>query len=414
MVENEASPEDRTEEGVRWLKCAAERGHQKSKNILAQMQLQAGVELKSLIAKARTNDVDAIFTLGRWFFDGWGVKQDRTEALKWFQKGSELGSERCRLRLADIYFSGVCSDIGIPKSYERSLSIYRELARSNMPLHCYKLGVCLKSGSISEQKESYKWFEKAAQQGSIEAMYELGLQSNGENNFKKARSWFNEAASKGHAASHRKLAEIYRSGQVGEKNEPEAFRWFLSGAELGDANCQYHVAKYYKEGNAGILKDDERAFGWCMLSADQGFAQAMFAAGEHYEQGIGVRADEREARKWFQKAADHGDMNALVRLAMHEAHDAAEYQHAEALRQAYQRFKTAADAGNALGCFWVGIYNWLGTVTDVPRNREEAIKWLQKAYEGGYPAKRHIDQILRGEKMTAEEQRSTYLQLIGK
>jgi hypothetical protein len=48
--------------------------------------------------------------------------------------------------------------------------------------------------------------------------------------------------------------------------------------------------------------------------AEKGHASAMCSLGSHYWYGWGVKKDEKEALKWFRKAADKGHASAMYNL----------------------------------------------------------------------------------------------------
>ena len=55
-----------------------------------------------------------------------------------------------------------------------------------------------------------------------------------------------------------------------------------------------------------MAKDEREAVKWYRKAADGGNADAMPNLGYMYEQGRGVPRDEAEAVKWYRKAADAG------------------------------------------------------------------------------------------------------------
>jgi TPR repeat protein len=65
----------------------------------------------------------------------------------------------------------------------------------------------------------------------------------------------------------------------------------------------------YQEGH-GVAKDDREAVKWYRKAAEQGNAPAQYSLGVMYEDGRGVTKDESEAVKWYRKAAEQGDADA--------------------------------------------------------------------------------------------------------
>jgi TPR repeat protein len=53
---------------------------------------------------------------------------------------------------------------------------------------------------------------------------------------------------------------------------------------------------------------------WCRTAAEQGLPEAQFTLGMCYRQGVGVAADEQEATRLLQLAADAGYAPAAEQL----------------------------------------------------------------------------------------------------
>jgi hypothetical protein len=66
----------------------------------------------------------------------------------------------------------------------------------------------------------------------------------------------------------------------------------------------------------GVQQDDKEAFRWFHRAAAQGLAPAQYNLGSMYANGLGVERDDRAAFKWFQLAAMQNDLKAKCSLAM--------------------------------------------------------------------------------------------------
>jgi TPR repeat protein len=51
------------------------------------------------------------------------------------------------------------------------------------------------------------------------------------------------------------------------------------------------------------------------LAADQGYMDAQYQLGCHYEAGKGVTKDSNEAKRWFRLAAAQGHVDAQKRIS---------------------------------------------------------------------------------------------------
>ena len=72
------------------------------------------------------------------------------------------------------------------------------------------------------------------------------------------------------------------------------------------------------DGFAAFRRQDyAAALQYLKPKADQGMAEAQSLLGVIYHQGQGVTRNDSEAVKWFRKAADQGDAQAKIYLAMY-------------------------------------------------------------------------------------------------
>ncbi|MDO4698621.1 MAG: tetratricopeptide repeat protein [Pasteurellaceae bacterium] len=88
-------------------------------------------------------------------------------------------------------------------------------------------------------------------------------------------------------------------------NYQKAHELFLPLAEQGEAKAQFNLGVMYKEGE-GIKQDDYQAFKWFEKAAEQGEAPAQIALGGMYALGKGVEPNRNLARKWIGLACDNG------------------------------------------------------------------------------------------------------------
>ena len=54
---------------------------------------------------------------------------------------------------------------------------------------------------------------------------------------------------------------------------------------------------------------------WYRKAAEQGYTPSEYNLGLMYAQGEGAKRDPATAEKWFRRAADHGGVEAQVKLA---------------------------------------------------------------------------------------------------
>ena len=69
-------------------------------------------------------------------------------------------------------------------------------------------------------------------------------------------------------------------------------------AEKGNKIAQFFLGMMYDNGE-GVLEDDKEALKWFRKAADQGYADAQNGLGRMYDFGKGVLEDDKEAVKWY-------------------------------------------------------------------------------------------------------------------
>jgi len=84
-------------------------------------------------------------------------------------------------------------------------------------------------------------------------------------------------------------------------------------AEKGDADAQLNLGVMYAFGE-GVEMDDKEAFKWFRKAAEQNEVGAQYNLGMIYENGLGVEKDDKEAVRWYRKAAEQGDEDAKAAL----------------------------------------------------------------------------------------------------
>lgn len=122
-------------------------------------------------------------------------------------------------------------------------------------------------------------------------------------------------------------------------------------AEAGDAEAQYALGTAYSDGLA-LARDYRRAAAWFEKAALQGHARAQFSLGFLYYQGAGPGADEAAETA---VAADAG--------------------------QALRWLTLAGEAGNPMAAYLLSrIYHY---GQGVPADRDAALRWARRAAERG-------------------------------
>ena len=294
---------------------------------------------------ADQNDADAQRNLGIMYDKGEGVKQDKVEAAKWFRKAAEQNDANAQLNLGYIYANGIG---GVDKNLAEAVKWYRKAAEQDYKYAQFVLGQSYENGwgIKKDEVEAAKWYHKAAEQNYAAAQRNLGSMYEDGRGVKKneaeAVKWYRKAAEQNDAAAQRDLGSMYKDGRGVKKDEAEALKWYRKAAEQNDANAQLNVGYMYLYGH-GVEKDENEALKWYRKAAEQNYVYAQSTLGLCYENGWGIKKNEAEAVKWYRKAAEQNYAAAQRNLgSMYEDGRGVKKDEAEALKW----YRKAAEQGD--------------------------------------------------------------------
>jgi len=123
---------------------------------------------------------------------------------------------------------------------------------------------------------------------------------------KETVKWFRKAAEQGHTKAQFNLGAMYGNGQGVPRDDEAAVKWYRRAAEQGNDRAQYSLGLMYINGQ-GIQQDHKKAMKWFRKAAEQGFASAQFDLGIMYHNGEGVSQNYVQAFKWFNIAGANGN-----------------------------------------------------------------------------------------------------------
>jgi localization factor PodJL len=161
-----------------------------------------------------------------------------------------------------------------------------------------------------------------------------------------------------------------------------------AAALAGDAAAAYEVAVRFAEGR-GVRPNNEQAARWFERAAKKGLAPAQFRLGSIYEKGLGVKKNLAAARDYYRAAADKGHGKAMHNLAV---------LYAEGIdgppdyRMAAQWFRKAADRGVSDSQYNLAVLYARGV--GVEQSFAESYKWFfLAAKEGDKDAAQKRDEV---------------------
>ena len=108
----------------------------------------------------------------------------------------------------------------------------------------------------------------------------------------------------------------YANGLGVEQDEDKALDYLKILAEYGYPDMQCELGKWYETVDWGTRKKEMKreAVKWFKKAAERGNVEAMYCLGECYRDGSGVDEDQKKAVEWFAKAAERGHEEAKAEL----------------------------------------------------------------------------------------------------
>ena len=374
---------------------------------------------------AQNGEPNGYFLLGFFYYQGEGVTQNFTEAIKWFKKAANNG-------LCNSYgFLGACYIT--QKNYVEAINWFKK-AIDNGDCCYADLGACylqlgkfteaipwLKKGIDDKRPEYYvslgqcyyflqnyteaiPWLKKTADKGITDSYFTLGLSFYFLKNYTEAIIWFEKAANNGVSQAYAYLgqayAEAYKCAKIAVDNGIEsasflmgimlyyghgvqqdynqAFKWLKMAAGYGVYNAYDILASMYTFGQ-GTTQNPTEAFKCAKIAADNGIITSYFKVGTMYNNGEGVEQNYQEAYKWIKKAADakdpysYGVLGIMYYQGIGTAID---------LKEAYRIAKIGADYENSEAMALLA--QMYGEGKGVPKSVIDSFEWQKKAAEKGY------------------------------
>ena len=210
------------------------------------------------------------------------------------------------------------------------MTYYRKAAAMGNPFSMHKLGMILLQGLMNQSKnerEAITWLKRASQhaeRGHPQSLHDLAqchepgkLSSNAvlpDEGY--ALELYSKAAELGYAPSQHRLGMAFEYGQLGYRIEPKAsIHWYRRAADQGYPEAELAMSGWFLTGAEGVLpQSDTEAYLWARRAAEQGLLKAIYAIAYYSENGIGVRSDIEEAKRWYLKAAKQGHAKSAQRF----------------------------------------------------------------------------------------------------
>lgn len=170
----------------------------------------------------------------------------------------------------------------------------------------------------NQYQEALIWFQKAAESGNVDSVFEIGsyymgltCRFNKEVNQKKGLSYWEVAAKHGSKEAHLQLSLYYL--KLKNPNYLESSRWYRPIAERneGIGEILSRFGKYF------ISKNNfKEALYWLEKAKEAGDLQSISLIAKCYRFGQGVSPNLGEAKKLYKVALIKGDQEAKISLKL--------------------------------------------------------------------------------------------------
>ncbi len=286
-----------------------------------------------------------------------------------------------------------------PPDFDAAYPILLAEAKAGNGLAMHDIGKLSLSGLGCEKNEelAHSWFSEAHDafvqmekkdknpsywQYRIGKLYSYGYGV--PQDYTSSAKWFAQAVENGNSFAAYSLGSQYHRGQGVEKDSEEAYRLFRISAtdeKKSNAYAQYQLGKMCSDG-VGTEVDPNAAANWYrqayqgFLSMEQTSAddKLYYRLGSMNLTGTGTEVDLQNAKKYFERAAEIENSDALYGLGkLYLRNDFEEYN----TEQAAHYLEAAARNGHAYAQYLLGKLLLRGEI--IPQNIAGGIQCLEKS-----------------------------------
>lgn len=312
---------------------------------------------------AQQDYLPAVVYLGYMYSSGHGVQRDDKEAFKWYTRAAQMGDPIAQNNLATMLQRGVPYAKNEPLAAQWFL---QSAMQGNMRAQ-YNLAAMYRTGDGIKKnlKEAMRWYSFAANQGDMYAQNALGYMyrkgegtEDGKPDPQTAIDWYRRAAEQGHVKSQMAIAVMYELGEAGnDRGIDDALVWYFNAAGQGNERAMHRLGYLYERGREcidykcddekkrgqGLAKDDREALKWYRKAAEErSYPPSIIALGNFYEFGRGgLKKDPRKAMEYYIKGTCYVEPLAMLELARLYREGTADYNKKPDLMRAYQWYTLA-------------------------------------------------------------------------
>ncbi|KAK6596945.1 Chitin synthase regulatory factor 4 [Botrytis cinerea] len=251
----------------------------------------------------------AEFMKAMWLeFGKFGYRMDKKESFQGYQRAAQKGYARAEYRIG-MQFENTMNPTKAVEHYQRG--VYLKDSAAN-----YRLGMATLLGQCGMQQDyargAYVYGMLLARELPNITMPDEYLPYD----LNEAKMFVEKAAYLGFAKAQLKMAQAYELCLFGCEFDPAlSLHYNALAARQGEPEADMAISKWFLCGYEGIFeKNEELAYTYAQRAAETEMATAEFAMGYFYEIGMYVKKNLEIASQWYDKAAKHGNHDALGRI----------------------------------------------------------------------------------------------------
>lgn len=263
-------------------------------NEAARVQLEHLIALSDLSVKALDGDIDAQVEVGEQYF----IRGHYNEALKYFKMAADGGDVRAQSKMIALHRKGAL-DLGTAREY-----MHRAAQQGDATS---QFGVGQELWMKGSFLESVKYFKPAADKGDKEAQFKMGAAfSKGVVDLETAIKYTEMAVKQDHPSAQDQLDHLNESKERSVQANAQLERLQNQGKEQGGIEGQFRRGQeHWEKGNfAEAIKYFQRA-------ADQGDMEAQYMMGLAFNKGV---LDLDTAIKYTEMSVEQGYDKAQAQL----------------------------------------------------------------------------------------------------
>ncbi|KAI0023937.1 hypothetical protein F4780DRAFT_726942 [Xylariomycetidae sp. FL0641] len=270
---------------------------------------------------------EALFIRSKWLeFGKFGRRQDKKEAYSGYLKAAQQGWGRADYRIGMLYENS--------NDMEKAIRHYNSGLGAKDSAASYRVGMISLMGQRGMPKDVNRGLDLISQaadtadEDAPQGAFVYGMlvardlpdvtipEGALTSDMAVARQYIEKAAYLGFAKAQLKMGQAYELCQLGCDFDPAlSLHYYGLAARQGQPEACLGVSRWFLFGYEGTFaKNEQLAYKYAQLAAKQKLPTGEFAMGYYNEIGISVEKDVREARKWYELAAEHGNKDAVGRL----------------------------------------------------------------------------------------------------